>query len=98
MGSGDHAPFDDLDHQWTFCTIADSKAPPGRGGKRLAPGLHAVPGPRGPASLSTILWERHLQITDRRVRGDGQEIAARPRPPADGETRQGVPSRRLQQS
>ena len=34
MGSGDHAPFDDLDHQWTFCTIADIKAPPGRGGKR----------------------------------------------------------------
>src|SRR5213593_1606389 len=56
VGSGDHTPFDDLYHQWTFCTIADIDAPPGRGVKRLAPGLHAVPGTRGPASLPTILW------------------------------------------
>lgn len=56
VGSGDHTPFDDLHHPGTFGTIAASDAPPGHGGKRLAPGLHAVPGTRGPASLPTLLW------------------------------------------
>src|SRR5712692_11124990 len=75
VGSGDHAPFDALDHQWPFGPIADLQAPPGCRVKRLAPGLHAVPGPHGPASLPPILWERRLQITERRVRGDGQQRA-----------------------
>src|SRR6266849_6209177 len=30
MGSGDHTPFDHLDHQWPFRTIADIEAPPDR--------------------------------------------------------------------
>ena len=38
MGSGDHTPFDHLDHQRPFRTIADIDAPPGRIVKRLAPG------------------------------------------------------------
>jgi hypothetical protein len=75
VGSGDHTPFDHLPHQWTFGPIADIDAPPCRGGKRLAPGLHAVPGTRGPTSLPTLLWERRFQITDRCVRGDRQQRA-----------------------
>jgi hypothetical protein len=74
-GAGDHAPGDALDQQWPLCTIADRQAPPGRGGQRWAPGRHAVPGPRGPASLPTLRWERRRQSTERRVRGNGQESA-----------------------
>ncbi len=74
MVPGDHPPRDDLDDQRPFGPIADIKALPGGGVQRLTPGLHAVPGTRGPASFPTLFWERRLQIPDRRVRGDGQQI------------------------
>src|SRR6266581_6095118 len=56
MGSGDHTPFDPLDHQWPFRTIADIDAPPGRIVKRLAPGHNALPGARGVTPLPPVLW------------------------------------------
>jgi len=75
MGSGDHTPFDHLDHQWPLRTIADIDAPPGRIVQGLAPGHNALPGARGVTPLPPILWWRRLQIAYRRVRGDRQQRA-----------------------
>ncbi len=75
MGSGDPTPFDHLDHQWPFRTIADIEAPPGCIVKRLAPGHNALPGARGVTPLPPVLWWRRLQIASRRVRGDRQQRA-----------------------
>src|ERR1700730_478575 len=75
MGSGDHTPFDHLDHQWPFRTIADIDVPPSCIVKRLAPGHNALPEARGVTPLPPVLWWRRLQIAYRRVRGDRQQIA-----------------------
>ena len=55
MGSGDHTPFDRLDHQRPFRTIADIDAPPGRILRRLAPGHDALPGACGVMPLPRTL-------------------------------------------
>ncbi len=75
MGSGDHTPFDHLDHQRPFRAVADIEAPPGRIVKRLAPGHNALPGARGVTPLPPVLWWRRLQIASRRIRGDRQQRA-----------------------
>src|SRR5260370_7685034 len=77
MGSGDHTPFDHLDHQWPFRTVADIDAPPGRSVKRLAPGHNALPGACGVTPLPPVLWWRRLQIPYRRAQGERQQTALR---------------------
>src|SRR5712691_716940 len=90
MGSGHHTACDHLDHQRSFAPIAHGDAPPGIIAQRCGPRGHALPGTLrralaspGRASLCSMVPPAY---------------SVHPTPPADDETRQGGPSRRLQQS
>src|SRR5262249_15130526 len=84
MGSGDHTPFDRLDHQRPLRTIADIDAPPGRLLKRLAPGHDALPGAWGgrpcpPASGGGVSRSRIVVFEGTASRSRSPKLASRRR-------------------
>ena len=97
MGSGDHAPFDHLDHQWPLRTVADIDTLPGRLVKQLAPGLNALPGAQRGAPSHAPLVAASPERVSPCARAPPAE-SARPRPPGDDETKTAAPSRRHRQA
>src|SRR6266849_2935617 len=55
VGSRHHTPFDHVDHQRPFGTIAHVDAPPGLSAERLGPRLDALPRPLRRASLAAVV-------------------------------------------
>ena len=73
-----HAPFDDLDRERPLRAVAHLDRPPLLLRQRGNPSVDALPRPLRPAAVTGIGRLAAVQITDQRVRRNGQQITLAP--------------------